>query len=130
MGSGAASGISTQTLGRTGDPRPPEGQRAVGPFNFSAVDAVPIVTNLTGQMATHNLISFAQAIYVDNAANAGPAFIVFGIQKITVPANTQGWFPVISQRPIIFSVAFPVGGGACSVIVTNYPVSPFLWKTV
>jgi hypothetical protein len=93
------------------------------------VNATPIVTNLTAEMSNHALISFAQSMYVDNSQNPNPIHIQFGIQSINILAHVQGWLPVISQRPIIFSIDCPLASGTTSIVITNYPVAPFLYLT-
>jgi hypothetical protein len=123
------SGISSVTLGIQGEPIPSEGERVVGPFTFVFADANPIHTNLTQQMASANLISYAKSIYIDNSGNTNEITMQWGIQPIKIPPSVQGWIPVVSQRPIIFSIQCAGGSGRTVILIANYLVAPYLYAT-
>lgn len=123
--------LTAQTQGINGVIQTPEGRRAIGPFTFAFVDANPIQNNLAAPMSTGNLISFGLSIYIDNSANPNPVVVnTPSGHAITAKGNTQGWYPIILGRPIIFSVSCAAGAGTTKIMLANYEVPPAQWPTV
>lgn len=122
---------SSTKIGLDGNPLPPEGQRGI-PFTFTFTSAAQIQENLSAQQQ-QGLISFAKSIYIDNSLNPNPVVLVFGGVgagfSITAKGNTQGWYPVIQQRPIIFSISCAAAAGTTVLWIVNYDVEPGQWAT-
>lgn len=74
---------------------------------------------------TQGVIQYVQSIWVDNADNASPLTLTFAQtnQRIVVPANAQGAWPVIAPDQTQVK-AQSVGGVICSVILLNVPLAP------
>lgn len=72
-----------------------------------------------------------QAVWVDNADNASPLTITFlGTgQRLKIPANAQGMFPVIAPAPLQFNVA-TAGNLTINLIFMNAPQPLLGWYTV
>lgn len=116
-------------LGVSGDPTPPEGQRIIGPFYYDFSQSQSVAVNLRGQMENSNLISFAMAVYLDNSQNSGIVTLNVAGQIITVKGNTQGWYPVISQRPIQYIISCAAPSGKTNLFWANFHVPAFQWVT-
>lgn len=75
-------------------------------------------------------MEFVQAMYVDNASNGVALTFTFQItqQRLIVPANKTGVFPVFSINPTKFRMATTPGAGISpTVILLNVPMPFFIW---
>jgi len=74
---------------------------------------------------TSGVIQFIQSIWVDNADNASPLILTFSQtqQRLVIPANAQGAWPVICPDQTQVR-AQTVGGVVCQVILLNVPLAP------
>lgn len=76
-------------------------------------------------------LGYVQCIFIDNSLNAQPFSITFDAtqQKITIPANSQGYFPVLTIERTGYKVA-STGGVVVPVIFLNTLTPMAVWKTV
>jgi hypothetical protein len=118
------------SLGLGGDPIPREGQRVIGPFLYDFSQAQTYAQNLRAQMENLSLMSFAMAAYIDNSQNSNIVTLNFAGQVITVRGGTQGWYPVISQRPIQFTISCAAASGVTNLFFSNFHVPGFQWSAV
>lgn len=91
--------------------------------------------NVSGDLAlemSQSVIEYVQAIYIDNSLNASPLTITFSGMgyKITVKANTQGIYPVITQQGALSWRASSAGNVAVPTIMFNVQQPYFQWPTV
>jgi hypothetical protein len=117
------------TIGLGGDPVPREGQRVIGPFSYDFSVQQVYQANLRAQMENLALISFAMAVYVDSGANPNSVTLNFAGQMITVKGQTQGWYPIISQRPIQYTLSCTTNAGVTNLFFANFHVPGFQWLT-
>lgn len=118
------------SIGVGGIPEAPEGQRVIGPFLFTFTNSAPIAVNLRAQMENSLLISFGKTIYVDQSQNPNPVLVNFANHTMLIKGNTQGWYPIISQRPIQFQISCAAAAGFSQLWIANYDISPAQWATV
>jgi hypothetical protein len=74
-------------------------------------------------MQARGFFSMVQTVWVDNMASATILYITIPAvnQVLQIPANTQGYFPVLCPNPVNISFA-SAGGVAVQVILLNFPV--------
>lgn len=85
--------------------------------------------DLTLELAMQD-IEFIQSMFVDNVGNAQALTFAFQIsqQRIVVPAQKQGTFPIIAPSPLKFRVSTTNGVGiAPSIILLNVPMPIATW---
>lgn len=78
-----------------------------------------------------NFVSFIQGFFVDNSKNANPLVIRCEQTNhtVTIPAGMQGYMPMfISDSAVLYFSTTPANNLTVPVIVTNVPVTPYLWK--
>ena len=79
---------------------------------------------------TNGVIQFVQSVYVDNSANPNPLTILFRItrQKIVIPANAQGIWPVFSIDQTQFQLSTTVNANAVGTLIfLNVPMPLTQW---
>jgi hypothetical protein len=96
-------------------------------FDFSVGGASPISGDLL-QEETTGAIDKVQAVYVDNSANGSSLTLQFFPtgQKILIPANKQGCYPVICGTPLKFT-ATSAGNVAVACLFLNVPLPVGQW---
>lgn len=80
-------------------------------------------------MQGRDKFSILQTVFIDNA-DMGQALTITmnGTgQRIICPANSQGYFPVLSQNPVKLAFTTAVLGVAAKVYLCNFPVAPCVW---
>ena len=117
------------TIGLGGDPVPREGQRVIGPFSYDFSVQQVYQANLRAQMENLALMSFAMSVYIDSGANPNFVRLVINQQIIVVQGFSQGWYPIISQRPLRYTVSCAAGAGVSTLFFVNWHVPAFQWPT-
>lgn len=124
----------------------------IGPDGGQPIYEQSFVTNLSfsnaQQTNTIDLTSDDRAydfsivsMFVDNSSqNSVPLLFVIGGtgQRIVIKANTQGYYPVVSQARnegggnVSAQVFAPTAGAQflAQVMLLNYMIEPFVWPTV
>lgn len=107
---------------------PKDGPKGMPLITDFSVDAfIDVDLTLDEQYQT---MEFVQSMYVDNASNAVALTFLFQItqQRLIVPANKTGMFPVLSPNPTKFRMSTTPGAGiAPTVILLNVPMPFFIW---
>ena len=110
---------------------PKEGPKAialVAPFTSSA-QSFDVNLLLTQSL---QFMSLVQAVFVDNSANAvGVTITVTQIgQQLKVPANSQGYLPLLVTKNSKLTISSTVTTAAnVTVIFLNVPVPAAVWAT-
>jgi len=101
---------------------PAGGPRAL-PITLDFTAVASISTDLVQEIEA-GVINMVQSIYVDNSANPNALTIIFDQtqQKLVVPANAQGIFPVITPKDAPRFVASTNAGAVVGVILLNVPM--------
>lgn len=96
-------------------------------LDFSLGNATPYILNLADVIETDKL-EFVQTLYVDNSANPASISFTFTVsqQKITIPAQSQGYIPVLSPNPPLISVS-TTGTPTVRVHFLNAPYPAAIW---
>lgn len=104
---------------------PPEGPLSV-PIRLDFTVDTTFSLDYTPQQKAFSIL---QGIYIDNRANGSAIQLdVAGTgQTITCPANSQGYFTVLSTNPIKLTFT-SLGGVALNVFLLNFPVSNAVWQ--
>ena len=115
------------------------------PRNARPVDggtAVPValdfstINNASGDLSqeqTSGAIGFVQSVFIDNSLNTKALSITFPgtQQKITVKANTQGYYPIIPFNGTFTWQAVSIGAAVIvPVIFMNEHFEAAQWTTV
>ena len=110
---------------------PKEGPKALPvPFDFSSVGTMSFDLLLEN---TEGILQFVQSVYVDNSDNPGPLTITFAQtrQRLIVPANSQGNYPVICPDQTQVTMSSPVNASAVGrIILMNVPMPYTQWGPV
>ena len=71
-----------------------------------------------------------QAVFVDNSANAQPLTIDIGstFQRLIVPANSQAYLPVFTDRRGFVVTFTSTGGVDVKTFWLNVPMPAFVWS--
>jgi len=77
-------------------------------------------------------LDFVQTLYVDTNGASGPVTItVRGVnQKLVIQANTQGYYPILGNSPLVLDFVSALANSVVKVILFNNPISPGQWATV
>lgn len=108
---------------------PKSGSKAI-PVTYDFSQAASFTTDLTAQKLQGKLTIF-QSVYIDNSNNNQPITVqMSGLnQKISIPAQYQGIFPVfVSDQPVFFVSS--QGSGTALVAFSNAHLPPAVWPTV
>lgn len=110
----------------------PAGGPKAMPYEFDfSVDA-EIIADLLDEN-TRGVMGFVQGMYVDNSDNPNPFTIIFKItnQRIVVPANSQGTYPILAPDQTAF-VASTTPGDGIKVLVQflNVPTAYTQWGPI
>lgn len=116
-------------IGLEGNPLPPEGQRAIGPLVYDFAQRSSVDEDFRAQMENLALMSFAMSVYIDSGANPNFVRLVINQQIIVVQGFSQGWYPIISQRPLRYTVSCAAGAGVSTLFFVNWHVPAFQWPT-
>lgn len=83
------------------------------------------------QVVSSGAIEFIQGVYIDNADNASAFTITCQAtrQRIKVPANSQGFFPLLCANPPKLLAATLQQPNPVTVAFYNVPIQSFQWKT-
>ena len=110
---------------------PPEGPKMFpNTLSFIDTDEVRLDFLLPIQQ---QFISFLQAAYIDNSLNDNILHIVTDQiqQDIPFPARSAGYLPLfISDSAIITFRTIQANDLTVQVIMTNVPVTPYIWSVV
>lgn len=109
---------------------PKEGPVVVpGTLNFENTAEIEI----SGEMViTQGKISFIQGVFIDNADNTDKLTLTIGNtnQRIVCPANSQGYFPLLTPNPPIIVARTTQGGGQIiPLFFYNVPIQSIVWTT-
>jgi len=111
---------------------PAEGPKAIPvQLKFATLATADLDLDLTNAQQLTK-ISLVQCMYVDNGRNGSPLTItVLNSQmNVTVQPNTQAFIPIFCPSPVRMHFTSNGAIDDCFVFLLNFPVSPFLWKTV
>lgn len=78
-------------------------------------------------------IEFVQGAYVDNSSNGAALTLTFEItgQKLVVPANSQGTWPILAPESTKFTAATTPGAGVAPVLIlVNVPLPYSTWGPI
>ena len=103
---------------------PKEGVKAL-PLDFDFTSVGRIQLDLLNEN-TQGVIQFVQSVWVDNSDNPNALVITFGVtgQRITVPANAHGMWPVIAIDQVQFTLESVVDPDATGqIILMNVPMA-------
>lgn len=108
---------------------PASGPKAM-PYTFDFSDTTLITDNLLDEN-TRGIMQFVQGMYVDNFDNPTPFVITFDVtaQRIVVPANSCGTFPVLAPDQTGFR-ATQSQGTIVYVQFLNVPTAWCIWGPV
>lgn len=75
-------------------------------------------------------LSSVQTLYIDAGDANVPIKVTFPSSgfRIIAPANSQGFYPVLSPSPT--SIKFEAAGPVCTIFVLNFPIPGQSWRTV
>lgn len=84
--------------------------------------------DLTLIQQMQNWIKSVQCLYVDNADNADAKTIIMGVtnQRIIVPANSQGYYPILQPDPPVLQFKSSVAN-TLKIQVLNFFLPPYIW---
>jgi len=107
---------------------PASGPKFVGLSAVLTSGALTQSFDLVAEQAD-DVIEYIQSIYIDNSANAQPVAFTFGTsnQKVQIPANSQGYLPVLCPNPPHFTVS-ATAAGTVNFLLLNNPVPATVWK--
>lgn len=114
--------VFNQTLSKLGP--------KVVPQNVDLTTASGLELDLSPLVQNGN-IDFVSGAWVDNSANDQVLNIAVAgsKQNIIVPANTQGYFPMLSPNNPIFTFSCATSPGLIiPVIFYNIPLLPYMWN--
>jgi len=77
-------------------------------------------------------LDYVQTMYVDTNGAAGPVTITIrGVNQVfVIQANTEGYYPVLANSPLVFDFVSLTANAVVKVILFNNPISPGQWPTV
>lgn len=84
--------------------------------------------DLTSIQQMQNWIRSVQCLYIDNADNAFAITLTMGVtnQRVIVPANSQGYYPVLQPNPPVLQ--FVSGSvGTLKIQILNFFLPPYIW---
>jgi hypothetical protein len=110
---------------------PKEGPRTVPAIlDFDASGSIEIDGLL---VSTMGVIGFIQGVYVDNLDNPNAFQLVCGItnQRVTCPANSQGYFTLLLPNPpdMTATLVGAVGGERVTCYFYNVPIQSGVWPS-
>lgn len=109
---------------------PAEGPRVVPVIlDFTATPA-EISGDFTIEEST-GVVSFVQSVFIDNADNTSPLTLIIDVtgQRIVVPANRQGYFPVFATESFKWT-ARTAGVFRVGITFANVPMPTAIWATI
>lgn len=114
---------------------PADGPKAIPiPLDFSVTAAthqngVPDYTLDYSSQQANAKFSVLQSIYVDNGLNGSSLTVTCNGtgQRVTCPANSQGYFMVLCQSPIKLDFE-SAGNVQASVEMLNFPTAVAVWR--
>lgn len=115
-------GISNALIPKGG----PKAVRAI--LDFSNVAEILIDGQ---QIVSQEHIEYLQGMYVDNGDYAAPVHFTMSAtnQRITVPANSQGYFNIlIPNNPRIVAESTQVNNKRVEVLFYNVPIQAQVWS--
>lgn len=112
---------------------PAEGAKCVPVVvDFTSVTNQPAWTLDLTNLINQSKMKFVQALYIDNSANAAAVTVqsVQSGQRITLPANSQGYLPFLQPNPPQLTItSTPAAGLYVPIYLLNFPVDSLIWKT-
>lgn len=97
-------------------------------LDFTALGSAKI--DLVKEEATDRMPVGVQSIFIDNSENPQPLVMVVGVtqQRVKIPANKQGVFPVYSNGDTDFTFTTTAGAGIIiPIIFANFPQPYAVW---
>lgn len=108
---------------------PPEGPKMF-PNTLSFIDSDEQVLNFLLPIQ-QGFISFLQAAYIDNSLNDNILHVITDQinQDVPFPARSAGYIPLfISDSAVITFRTIQANDLTVQVIMTNVPVTPYIWS--
>lgn len=120
-------GMPPRSIGVSNQSTPASSQAKTLPYLARLAGSSSDTLDLTNQQA-QGVIDQIQSVYVDNSGNGAALSITSTTgQVIICPAESQGWFPVLSSNPPVFQ--FASGGGTdVPLFFTNVPMPVGTWS--
>jgi len=113
---------------------PVEGSRVVTPeYNWLNTTGIPAYAEDLSQLVARGVETSIQGVVIDNATNANPVTITIGGsgQVLTVPAYSQGVFPIFFTGTPSYQVTSPLSNNSLTVTPSGYtPVTRCYWLNV
>ena len=103
---------------------PAEGPQTV-PVNVDMQTNIEQEIDLTA-LVDNGVISFVAGAWIDNSDNGEAVTLICNAtnQRVIIPANSQGWYPLLSTNPPKFSISQAAVGDIVKLIFVNFPVWP------
>ena len=108
---------------------PVEGPRALPvQYDFSVQPSYQTDLTLIKQLGGFSIV---QSLFIDNSEGNEPVVVKENVmgQSISVPAGSQGFFPILVASADVFTVS-SIGSGAAQVIYINVPIAPQEWDAL
>lgn len=107
---------------------PKEGPKVI-PYAFNLATAQSYEVNLQNLIQLGK-ISFIQTVWVDNRENDNAIVFINSPANYTlsVPAKSQGFFPMVASNPMVLIVESPMASIIVPVNFMNVPIAPMLWS--
>jgi hypothetical protein len=107
---------------------PDEGPKCIrADLDFSTLDDISIEGLLA---TTTGTMSYIQGVYIDNADNANAVELLCAVtnQRVTCPAQSQGYFPLIITNPPRLTASTPhIANLRVKMFFYNIPIQPSIW---
>jgi hypothetical protein len=116
-----SSNVPIFALGNRGSLNAVEGSKGIGPITITWIAGVQSFAYNFHAQQSAGAFSMALMVFIDNQYGpANPIVLTFdgSGQNISVPAGTQGYYPVLAPNPFGFTISSN-GTGITNLIVTN-----------
>jgi len=120
--------VAPNTSTRVNTPQAPKNDPRTLPLTFDFSTGLSFSVDLESQWS-RAIMDLVQCAYFDNLGNTTRVDWVSDVtkQRVSIPAASQGYIPLLVPNPPKFTVTSNGGTGICTVFLLNVPMPTIVW---